>query len=176
MLCSSVGGLATQGAIHRPNHAGRARTSVSGGETGKIDSHASATRVAKPATELPPGSQATVFGDSITVGVGISPTLNSYPNLVAKSRSWSLTNAAVSGSELEDAGQMDKMLAQTVTSSFNYFGLFGYNNMRHWGAGAAGGREHSPDDPGGKMVWPRPETKRGRGPPAPGGTAAHAPE
>jgi len=72
----------------------------------------------------------TAFGDSITAGNGASTAANRYANLVAVGKAYTLTNAAVSGSQLADTGIIDPIYSMPGTYDLNYSLLAGVNDMR----------------------------------------------
>src|ERR1043166_3611932 len=69
------------------------------------------------------------FGDSITAGTGASDQAHRYIEIVAATKSWTLTNNGVSGARLNDPGVIDAIYGTTVTDTDNYSLLIGTNNM-----------------------------------------------
>ena len=72
------------------------------------------------------------FGDSITVGVGVSSS-DVYAQRIATDKSWTLNNLGASGTQASDVGQIDKVFQQTITASSKSVILSGFNDMRAWG-------------------------------------------
>lgn len=84
-------------------------------------------------------ASAVAYGDSIMQG-WVDGALDPPNGLVAAIETvtgWSITNAAVSSSLIEDAGQTDVILAATISESSKSLWLTGYNNMRAFGTTAA---------------------------------------
>lgn len=70
------------------------------------------------------------FGDSITAGTGASDAAHRYINLLATYKGWTLTNNAVSGSQISDPTQIDMLYDTTITADMNIVTLAGANDMR----------------------------------------------
>jgi hypothetical protein len=82
------------------------------------------------------GGTAVVYGDSVGTGNGASSPQRSFGYLISNTMLWSLTNSATSGTQLQDSGQANSMLAATVSASTINFFMTGYNDMRAYGNGA----------------------------------------
>ncbi|HEX9983183.1 MAG TPA: hypothetical protein VGF69_07960 [Thermoanaerobaculia bacterium] len=70
------------------------------------------------------GETVTAFGDSFTEAA------NSWVYTVAQTKGWTLTNRAASGSQLGDAGQVDRIFEEQPGRDSRYTLLTGYNDMR----------------------------------------------
>lgn len=82
------------------------------------------------------GGTAVIYGDSVGLGNGATAAPRSYGYLISNTMLWSLTNTSVSGTQLQDTGQANSMLAASISSaSLSYF-ITGYNDMRAFGNGA----------------------------------------
>jgi hypothetical protein len=73
------------------------------------------------------------YGDSITAGSSASTVSKRYSNLIADSLGYNLVNQGVSGSVLEEDGQIDNIYAQNVSTSTIATLMTGYNNHRYYG-------------------------------------------
>lgn len=95
-----------------------------------------ATGDVKLKTQLPyTASTAFFFGDSITTGVGASPSSNSYANLLIARMGWTASNLAISGGSIMD--WIINAYNQTINPDTISVVLPGFNDARFIGTNAA---------------------------------------
>jgi hypothetical protein len=83
------------------------------------------------------GNTLNEYGDSITVGSGATtPTTGGYAYLLGSSFGYANNNQAVSGTQVQDAGQIDKIYATAFTQTSTSLWLPAFNDMRLHGTSA----------------------------------------
>jgi Concanavalin A-like lectin/glucanases superfamily/Protein of unknown function (DUF2793) len=103
---------------------------LSSGVTGVDNSGNNSTDITIQASSSASGliaAQLNAFGDSITLGTGASTLANSYIKRIGTSTGWTVTNNAVSGTEIGDSA--DTIYSANPSDTSQYVLAFGANDI-----------------------------------------------